>query len=62
MSESLAEALSKEQARVREMLSDYDTIPGGTLAAVLMRRSLSAATGDVVAMARAYKDLKGWGS
>ena len=43
MSESLAEALPKEQARVREILSVYDSIPGGALAASMMRSSLAEA-------------------
>ena len=65
MSESLAEALPKEQARVREILAIYDKVPGGALAASMMRLSLTeaeraAAAGDVVSMARAYEDLKGY--
>jgi len=65
MSESLAEALPKEQARVREIVAIYDTVPGGALAAFIMRSSLAeaekaAAAGDVVSMARAYEDLKGY--
>ena len=65
MSDSLAEALPKEQARVREILAIYDTVPGGALAASMMRLSLTeaeraAATGDVVSMAKAYEDLKGY--
>ena len=65
MSESLAEALPKEQARVREILSVYDSIPGGALAAFMMRSSLeeaekAAAAGDIVFMAMAYEDLKGY--
>jgi len=62
---NLAEALPAEMARVREMLPVYDSIPTGVFAATMMRRSLdeaakAAASGDVVAMIRAYEDLKGY--
>lgn len=65
MTESLAEALPKEQERVREIVAIYDTVPNGHIAATMMRRSLAeaeraAASGDVVAMMRAYEDLKGY--
>lgn len=63
---SLAEALPKEQARVRELIVQYrdPSLNGaGALAAMMMERSLVAAdaavmSGDVVAMIRAYEDLK----
>jgi len=63
---NLAEALPIEQARVREMLPVYDSIPAGKFAAAMIRQSLAqaeqaAASGDVVAMLRAYEDLKGYG-
>ena len=63
--ENLAEALLKEQQRVRELLSIYDAIPTGVFAATMMRQSLiraeqAAASGDVAAMITAYKDLKGY--
>lgn len=62
---NLAEALPAEQQRVRELLPIYDAIPEGIFAATMMRQSLSeaeraAASGDVVAMLRAYEDLKGY--
>jgi len=65
---SLAEALPKEQARVRELIVQYrdPALNGaGNLAAMMMERSLAAAdqavmSGDVVAMIRAYEDLKGY--
>ena len=65
MTESLAEALPKEQDRVREIVAIYDTVPNGHFAAAMMRQSLAeaeraAATGDVVAMIAAYEDLKGY--
>ena len=39
--DNLAEALPKEQQRVRELLALYDTIPTGTFAATLMRQALA---------------------
>lgn len=61
--ESLAEALPKEQQRVREMLPFYDEIPNGVFAATMMRMALAraeraAASGDVVAMVFSYEELK----
>lgn len=60
---SLAEALPEEMARVRELLPLYDEIPTGVFAATLMRAALdnaarAMASGDVVAMVRAYAELK----
>ena len=65
---SLAEALPKEQARVRELIVMYrdPALNGaGNLAAAMMEQSLAAAdraimSGDVVAMIRCYEDLKGY--
>ena len=61
--ENLAEALPKEQQRVREMLPLYDAIPTGVFAATMMRQSLARAeqavvSGDVIAILAAYIDLK----
>jgi len=66
--ESLAEALPKEQARVRELIVMYrdPALNGaGNLAAAMMEQSLAAAdraivSGDVVSMIRCYEDLKGY--
>lgn len=63
--ETLAEALPKEQQRVRELLPIYDAIPAGLFAATMMRQSLmraekAASSGDVAAMLAAYDDLKGY--
>jgi hypothetical protein len=60
---NLAESLSEEQQRVRELLPIYDAIPSGVFAATMMRQSLAraeqaAASGDVVKMIAAYEDLK----
>lgn len=62
---TLAEALPKEQQRVRELLPMYDAVPNGNFAATMMRNSLAraeqaAASGDVIAMIAAYEDLKGY--
>lgn len=62
--ESLAEALPKEQQRVRELVKVYDEIPAGEFGAVMLRQALTraghaAASGDVVAMLRSYQELKG---
>ena len=61
--ETLADALPKEQQRVRELLPIYDAIPAGVFAATMIRQSLAraekaAASGDVAAMIAAYEDLK----
>ena len=68
MTESLGEALPKEQARVRELIRQYrDPILGGAgeIAARMMEASLQAAdravmSGDVVEMIKAHKDLQGY--
>jgi len=62
--ESLAVALPKEQERVRDVLKEYEAIgQPGMIGAMLIRESLKKAevatsAGDVVAMLRAYEDLK----
>ena len=64
MTESLAEALPKEQARVREVLGHYKAIgPAGAFGAAMIEVELAkadraAASGDVVAMLRAFQSLK----
>ena len=67
MSESLAEALPKEMARVRDqvMPSYVEIGPPGQFALMMMRAALDAAAramaeGDVIAMIRAHQDLKGF--
>ena len=63
---SLGEALPAEIRRVRdEVLPQYLAIPTGAFAAAMMRASLDQASkamieGDVIAMMRAYEDLKGY--
>ena len=61
---SLAESLPKEQARVREVLALYKSIgPAGIIGAAMIEQDLAAAdraaaSGDIVAMVRAYETLK----
>ena len=61
---SLAEALPKEMARVRdELLPEYDAIPTGCWAAAMMRADLDRAAralaeGDLAGMIRVYQSLK----
>ena len=63
--ETLAEALPKEQTRVRRVLGYYKEIgPAGAFGAMMIEQSLRAAdqavmSGDTVAMLRALKDLQG---
>jgi hypothetical protein len=65
MSESLAEALPREQARVREVLSHYKALGSvGMFGAAFIEADLREAdaavmSGDVVRMIRAYEKLKG---
>ena len=62
---NLAEALPKEIERVQDLIPIYESVSMGFIAAGLMRKSIKAAhsamvAGDVVAMLRAYEDLKGY--
>lgn len=65
MAESLAEALPREQARVREILGHYKEIgPAGFFGASFIEADLreadaAAMSGDLVRMIRAYEKLKG---
>jgi hypothetical protein len=68
MSESLGEALPKEQARVRELILEYrDPMLNGAgeIAARMMELDLQETdrvvmSGDVIAMIRCYQTLKGY--
>lgn len=66
MTESLAEALPREIARVQELMPAYVEIgSAGIFALTMMRHSIAVAhkammEGDVVGMIRAYDDLKGF--
>jgi hypothetical protein len=61
---SLGEALPQEQARCRELLAQYKAIgPAGAFGALFIEQALQRAdqavmSGDVVAMMRAYEELK----
>jgi len=63
--ETLADALPKEMARVREVLGHYREIgPAGMFGAAMIEQDLRAAdravmSGDVVAMLRSLKTLQG---
>ena len=63
--ETLAEALPKEMARVREVLGHYKEIgPAGMFGATFIEQYLRAAdkavmSGDVVEMLKAYNKLRG---
>lgn len=63
--ETLADALPKEMARVRVVLGHYKEIgPAGAIGAMFIENDLQAAdravmSGDVVAMLRAFKALQG---
>lgn len=65
---SLGEELPKEQARVRELITEYrdPLLKGaGNLAAMMMEQALKRAdqaiiTGDMVAMISSYKELQGF--
>jgi hypothetical protein len=62
--ETLADALPKEMARVRDVLGHYKAIgPAGMFGAAFIEQDLRAAdkavmSGDVVAMLKAYNKLK----
>jgi hypothetical protein len=64
--ETLADALPREQERVRELIPIYESLGvSGTFAVAMMKISLreaekAAARGDVVAMLRALEDLRGY--
>lgn len=61
----MAEALPREQARVREILSMYKEIgPAGVFGAAMIEESLrnadmAAASGDAISMIVALQDLRG---
>jgi len=63
--ETLADALPREMARVREVLGHYKEIgPAGMFGAAMIEQDLRAAdravmSGDVVAMLRSLKTLQG---
>lgn len=64
MSESLGSAYPKEQARVRVILGHYKEIgPAGWFGATMIEATLqaadeAAASGDVIKMITAFKDMQ----
>ena len=64
--DTLGEALPREQARVRGLITIYRSLgPIGEPTALMMEHSLQQAdkavmNGDVVEMMRVYEDLKGY--
>ena len=62
---SLGEDFPRQQARCRVVLASYRALgPSGAFGATMIEQSLAAAdeaasSGDVIAMIRAYQDLKG---
>lgn len=64
---SVGEALPDEIARVTKLIAIYASLPGGAgrFAIAMMQRAIKSAAdamvgGDVVAMVRAYDELKGF--
>ena len=60
---NLIEELQSEMNRVREIITEYEAIPGGQFAASFMRRDVDAAenaiaTGDTIWMMRALVALR----
>ncbi|MGU3666135.1 hypothetical protein ACLBX9_18275 [Methylobacterium sp. A49B] len=65
MADTLAAALPREMVRVTSIIAEYRKVEMGFIAAALMEASVERAqtaieSGDVVAMLRAYHDLKGY--
>jgi hypothetical protein len=63
--ETLGTALTKEVARVRDLIPIYLSVPMGHIAAALMKHDLDKAAkammeGDVIAMLQVYESLKGF--
>jgi hypothetical protein len=65
VSDSLGNAIPREQARVREVLAAYKEIgPSGAFGAMMIERDLAAMdraviSGDIAEMIRCYQVLKG---
>jgi hypothetical protein len=61
--DTLADALPREIERVQEIIKEYESVPGGEIAAMMMRQDIRKAheammSGDLVGMIAAYKELK----
>lgn len=60
---SVGEAFPQEQARCRELLALYRTIPTGAFAALMIEQALqradkAAISGDVLEILKSYEELK----
>lgn len=60
---NLIEGIQKEQARVREVLKQYESIPQGAFGAVMLKQALknsekAIAEGDTIKMLSCYQELK----
>ena len=65
MNENVIEGIQNQCNRLRELIPQYESVTNGHFAAGMMRRSIKSAeaaiaSGDVVAMIHAYKDLEGY--
>ena len=64
MSDSLGTSILEEQNRARKVLTEYENIgPAGIFGAAVIKASIkqseeAVASGDVVSMVVAYRDLK----
>lgn len=65
MSASVGEDFPKQQARARELLSQYHQIgPAGTFGAMMIEQAMQRADkaiagGDVIEILRSYEELRG---
>jgi hypothetical protein len=66
MSENIMEGLLSEISRVRDIVTEYESLPSGAgmLAAAIMKSEIkqaekAIATGDTIEMIYAYSKLKG---
>ena len=62
--ENLIEGIQRECNRARELRAEYEEIPFGMFGVALIDKAIldaerSVATGDTVAMIKAYKELEG---
>jgi hypothetical protein len=65
MTDTLADALPREMARVRELIPIYALFPNGKFAIAMMQNALGRAEkammeDDVIRMVAAYAELKGF--
>ena len=65
MAENLMEGLLSEMNRVRELITEYENLPGGAgffgatmMKAEIKRAEYAISSNDVIAMLRSYEELK----